>query len=113
MTIDHVSDARRDLHLLSPRQLSDLHLMTIAHKALVLREPDELASVLRTNADARSCARVTRQDNRLRPPSMRTAAGQRSYAYCAAQLLNSLPAEVRELRPREFKSAVKSTFRNV
>ena len=109
---DHVSDARHDLHLLSPRQLSDLQLVTIAHKALVLGEPGELAGLLCTNADARASTRSTRQDSRLRPPSMRTAAGQRSFAYRAAGLVNSLPVDVRELGPRDFKRAVKSVFRS-
>ena len=49
-------------------------------------QPDKLASLLCTFADARSCEHVTRQDHCLRPPTTNPAAGQRSFAHRAASL---------------------------
>ena len=53
------------------------------------------ASVLTSHAAARSIERVTRQDRLLRPPAMRTAAGQRSFAYRVALLLSKLHESMR------------------
>jgi len=109
---DHVSRARDDLNLLTPRQMCDYQTAIVAHKACVLGEPVDLASLFLTYADARPCERVTRQDHYLRPPAMRTAAGQRSFAYRASSLLNALPDDVRRLEPTRFKRAARSFVRN-
>ena len=104
---DHVSRARDDLGLLSPHQMCLQQTAIAAHKACVMGEPADLASLFRTYAVARTCERVTRQDQHLRPPAMRTSAGQRSFAYRAASLLNTLPADVRELDTSAFRRAVR------
>ena len=83
---------------------------THAHRACVEGLPADLASMLSTNAAARSSERVTRQDRLLRPPAMRTAAGQRSFAYRAASLLNKLPESVRGRRMSSFCRAVNHFF---
>ena len=92
---DHVTRARCDLGLLTPREMCDIRTVIVAHKACVDGLPADLASVLTTHAAARSIERVARQDRLLRPPAMRAAAGQRSFAYRAASLLNKLPERVR------------------
>ena len=103
---DHVSRARCDLGLLTPREMSDIRTVIVAHRACVEGLPADLASMLSTNAAARSSERVTRQDRLLRPPTMRTAAGQRSFAYRAASLLNKLPESVRGRPMSSFCRAV-------
>ena len=100
---DRVSRARSDLHLLTPHQMCKLQTVITAQKAYMFGEPSDLASLFQTFADARAGERVTRSDQCMRPPTMRTAAGQRSFAYRAAELLNKMPAEVRQLHPSHFK----------
>ena len=87
--------------------MCDMQTAVTAHKALLLRTPVDLASLLFTHAEARECDRTTRQDRRLRAPAMRTAAGQRCFAYRATQLLNSLPEDGRDLGPAAFKRVVR------
>ena len=99
----HVSRARDGLGLHTPRQMCDFQTAVVAHKACVTSEPAGLATLLCTYAAARTCERATRQDQHLRPPAMRTAAGQRAFAYRAALLLNTLPDDVRGLEPSVFK----------
>ena len=82
----------------------------VANRVRVLGEPEDLASLLCTFADVRQCERATRQDPCLRPPTTRTAAGQRSFAYRAACLLNAMPDDVRRLHPAAFKRAAKLFF---
>ena len=103
---DHVSRARGDLNICTPRQMCDMRTVTIAHKACFASEPADLAYLFRTYADARTCTRTTRQDRNLRPPAMRTAAGQRSFSFRATSLMNSLPEDVREMAPSAFRRAV-------
>ena len=105
---DRVSHARDDLGLRTPRQMSDQQTAIVAHRACVLGEPAELASLFRSYAETRACERSTRQDRCLRPPATRTAAGQRSFAYRASSLLNSMPVDVTELQPVAFRRAVMS-----
>ena len=107
---DRVSRARDDLGLHTPRQMCKHRTAVIAHNVSTLREPADLAALFHTYADARQCDRVTRQDRHLRPPAMRTATGQRAFAYRAALLLNALPDDVRRLAPAAFKRAVRPYF---
>ena len=107
---DHVSRARYDLGLLTPREMCDIRKVIVAHKACVEGLPADLASMLTTYAAARSSERETRQDRLLRPPAMRTAAGQRSFAYRAASLLNKLPESVRGREMPSFIRAVNHFF---
>ena len=107
---DHVSRARIDLGLCTPRQMYDSRIAIVAHRVRMLGEPDELASLLCTFADARSCERVTGQDQCLRPPTARTAAGRRSFAHRAASLLNAVPDDVKRLNPAAFGRAAKRLF---
>ena len=109
---DHVSRSRVDLGLCTPRQMYDTRMAIVAHRVRVLGEPDELASLLCTFADARPCERITRQDQCLRPPTARTAAGQRSFAHRAASLLNTVPDNVKRLNPAAFRRAAKTFFSN-
>ena len=110
---DHVSRAREELGFISPRLMCDVSTMTVAQKAIVCGEPTDISSQFVTFVDSRQrCDRGTRQDRRLRPPPMRTAAGQRSFTYRAASLLNELPASTLELNPARFKRAVKSVVCN-
>ena len=90
--------------------MCDVQTVTVAHKACITGEPADLASLFRTYAAARACERTTRQDRHLRPPASRTAAGQRSFAYRAASLLNALPEEMRGLEMPAFKRAVRRFF---
>ena len=103
---DHVSRVRDRLGLRSPRQMCDSRTACVAHRVRVQGEPEDLATLFRTYADARLSDRATRQDRRLRPPSTRTAAGQRSFAYRATSLLNAVPDDVMRLQPVAFKRAV-------
>ena len=107
---DHVSHARTDLGLQTPRQMCDTQTAVVAHRALRMGEPEDLAQPFHTYADSRGCERVTRQDNELRPPATRTAAGQRSFAYRAATLLNVMAADVRDLNRAAFKRAARAFF---
>ena len=107
---DHVSCSRVDLGLCTPRQMCDMQSTTVAHKACVLGEPVELAALFSTYAAARTHERVTRQDRHLRPPSRRTAAGQRSFASYAAKLLNALPEDLMGLGTAAFKRAVRRFY---
>ena len=107
---DHVSHARCGLGLLTPSQMCDMHTTLVAYKACHTGEPVDLASLFCTYAAARTCDRTTRQDRLLRPPATRTAAGQRSFAYRAASLLNALPDEMEGLEISVFKRAVKRYF---
>ena len=105
---EHVSQARNDLRLMTPQQMCQLQTVVAAHKAYWLGEPSDLASLFETNAAARACDRVTRSDQRMRPPAMRTAAGQRAFAFRAAHMLNEIPTEVRDLHPIRFKREARS-----
>ena len=105
---DRISQARDDLGLLTPRQMCDLQTLTMAYKVHARGEPYELASMFQTFSDARNCDRVTRQDRFWRPPVTRTAAGQRSFGYRAATLMNRLPVEARTLNLQNFKRAARS-----
>ena len=107
---DHVSSARSDLGLRTPRQMCDSRTVVIAQKVCAMKEPEDLAQLFSTFADARQCERATRQDRDLRPPKTRTAAGQRSFAYRAASLLNALPENVRRLEPAAFKRAARQFY---
>ena len=107
---DHVSHARCNLGLRTPRQMCDMYTAVVAHKARVTGEPADLASLLNTYAASRSSERPTRQDRQLRPPTMKTAAGQRSFAFRAASLMNDLPEDVRVLETSFFKRAVRRFF---
>ena len=106
-----MSRARDDLGLLTPRQMCDYQTAVVAHKVCSTGEPSDLAALFHTYAEARSGVRVTRQDQSLRPPDVRTAAGQRSFAFRATKLLNSMPDEFRDLDLGAFKRAV-TTFLN-
>ena len=75
---DHISRARYDLQLLSPRQMFELRTLTTAYNVRASGEPAELASLFTTFSEARTRERVTRSDSRLRPPATRTVTGQRS-----------------------------------
>ena len=110
---DRVSDARVGLGLLTPRQMCCSQTAAIAQRVCVLGEPADLAPLFRTYSEARICERTTRQDRHLRPPATRTAAGQRSFAYRAAVLLNSMPDHVRGLAPAVFRRATASLFQNM
>ena len=90
---DYVTRARCDLGLLTPREMCDIRTVIVAHKARVDGLPADLASMLTTYAAPRSNERVTRQDRLLRPPPVRTAAGQRSFGYRAASLLKKITRE--------------------
>ena len=90
--------------------MCDAQTAIIAHRIRALGEPEELASLFVTFADARQCNRPTRQDRDLRPPATRTAVGRRGFAYRAASLLNSMPSEVTRLEPAAFKPAAKRFF---
>ena len=111
---EHVSSARVDLGLCTPRQMCDMRTTIVAHKAYVMGEPAELASLFCTYAAARTCERATRQDRHLRPPARRTAAGQRSFAYHATSLLNlnlnALLDDMGELELAAFKRAVRRLY---
>ena len=91
---DHLSRARDDLRLLTPSQMYDAQNAIAAHKALLYREPGDLIELLRTPGEARDGDRVTRQDRSLRIPAMCRAAGQRSFEYRVAHLLNSISDDV-------------------
>ena len=110
---DHVSCARSDLGLDTPRLMCDLQTVFVAHRALVSGEPASLADLFSSYAAARNQERTTRQDSLLRPPSMRTAAGQRAFAFRAATLMNRLPDEIKSLTPSAFKRAAKQFLSEV
>ena len=103
-----MSQARKDLCLFTPQQMYQLRTLVTAHKVYAIGEPSDLSSLFQTYADSRVCERVTRSDLRMRPPAMRTAAGQRSFAFRAACMLNDISMEVRALPPGSFKREVKS-----
>ena len=107
---DHVSSARSDLALRTPRQMCDSRTAIIAQKVCAFGEPQDLAQLFSTFSDSRQCERVTRQDRDLRPPKTRTAVGQRSFAYRATSLLNAMPENVRRLEPAAFKRAAKHFY---
>ena len=107
---DHVSRVREELGLRTPHQMCDSQTAIVAHRVRGLGEPEDLASLFVSFADARQCERATRQDMCLRPPTTRTATGQRSFAYRAASLLNAMPDDVRRLQPAAFKRAAKLFF---
>ena len=99
---DHVSGARDHLGLRSPRQMCDAQTAIVAHRVRVLGEPEDLASLFSTFADARTCDRPTRQDRHLRPPTTRTAAGRRSFTHRATSLLKvvcHLPTNSHDIFP--------------
>ena len=106
----HVSRARCDLGLLTPREMCDIRTVIVAHKACVEGLPADLASMLTTYAAARSSERETWQERLLRPPATRTAAGQRSFAYRAASLCNKLPESARGREMSSFIRAVNHFF---
>ena len=107
---DHVSRARGDLGLRTLRQMCEAQTAITALRLRALVEPEELASLFVTFADARQCNRPTRQDRDLRPPATRTAVGQRGFAYRAASLLNSMPSDATRLESAAFKQAGKRFF---
>ena len=104
---EHVSRARDDLGLLIPRVMCDLRTANVAYKTFTSGKPDSLADLFRTYAAARTCDRATRQDLLIRPPCMKTATGQRAFAYRASCLLNTLPDEIKGLTPSAFKRAAR------
>ena len=110
---DHISRARDALGLHTPRMMCDLQTASVAHKAIAVGVPDSLAELFHTYAAARDCGRSTRQDRLLRPPGVRTAAGQRAFAYRAATLLNEMPEDVRSRTPSTFKLAAKRFLTDV
>ena len=101
---------REELGLRTPHQMCDSQTAIVAHKVRDLGEPEDIASLLESFANARQCERATRQDLHLCPPTTRTATGQRSFAYRAASLLNAIPDDVRRLQPAAFKRAAKLLF---
>ena len=103
-----MSSARAGLRLFTPRRMCDVRTMIVAHSVQFSGEPAELGSLFETNAAARTGDRVTRSDHQLRPPAMRTAAGQRAFSYRAAKLLNDINADIRRLNPAGYKRAQRS-----
>ena len=89
-------------------RMCDVRTMLVAHSAQFSTKPTELASLFETSAAARAGDRVTRSDHQLRTPAMRTATGQRAFAFRAAKLLNALDTEMKRLDPIGFKRALRS-----
>ena len=74
---DHVSRVREELGLRTRHQMCDSQTAIVAHRVRGLGEPEDLASLFVSFADARQCERATRQDMCLRhlPPELRLDIG--------------------------------------
>ena len=107
---DRISDLRKKLCWLSPRDMSDYRTLITAHKALRRGEPEELAELFVSNRDARN--RHTRQDDLLHLPRSQLETGKRRFGYRAAALLNSLPAQVVRLPPARFARDARTALTN-
>ena len=103
---DHVSDLRERLGWMTPRQMAECQMLTLAHKVLCHDEPDVLANLFVLNRDVRE--RSTRRDGHFHLPRPRTEAGKRRFAYLAPALYNALPGDVTSLSVRPFPRAVRT-----
>ena len=100
---DHVSSARSDLGLHTPRQKCDSRIAAIAQKVCALGEPQELAQLFSTFSESPQYERIARQDRELRPPKTRTVAG-RTALFCTSR---NLPAKC---DPRECAATGVGSF---
>ena len=107
---DHVSDLRDQLGWMAPKTMADYHTLVTAQKAIQRGEPEELATLFTLNSKTRE--RSTRQDHLFHLPRPRLESGKRRFAYRAAALLNSLPAELAQLPPARFARAAKKRLQS-
>ena len=103
---DHAADLRERLRWVTPRQMSEVRTLAVAHQALRQGVPESLASLFVRCRETRD--RPTRQDEQLRLPRPRTEAGKRRFGYRAPALYNVLPAGFADMYQRSFARAVRA-----
>ena len=79
-----MADLRERLRWVTPRQMSEVRTLVVAHQALRQGVSESLASLFVQCGETRD--RPTRQDEQLRLPRPRTEAGKRRFGYRAPSL---------------------------
>ena len=105
----HSSDVRERLGWLDATHLTHYYTITQLHKTLRHRLPVSIHRTLQRHSQVR--LRSTRQDNKLKLPTVRLETGKRRFCYRGAALYNSLPTSLTELPPNRFKRALRRHLR--
>ena len=107
---DPVADLHERLGWLPAPDLTDLCTLSLANKVLRHGEPDSLSSAFTINRELRD--RNTRQDDHIHVPRSNASAGKRRFCARVPVAYNRLPADLRDLDPRSFITAVKDHLKN-
>ena len=107
---DHISDVLRELGWLSAENMYLYHSLTLLNKIRCTSQPESLACALNTRQTVHH--HVTRQSNQLVTPQIRSDSGRRRFLYSIVTAFNSLPVDLRHLRPSLFKREVRTWILN-
>ena len=99
---DHISDVLRSLRWLSAENMWRFHSVMLLKKMLVAGQPESLRGQIVTRGSVHG--RNTRQADALETPAIRTESGRRRFLYSAVSFYNSLPPDLQNLEPQQFKT---------
>ena len=102
---DHVSDVLRDLNWLTAHNMHLYHALIILKRALTSSLPESLSDRLLQRRHMHQ--RTTRQNAMIHVPGIRSESGRRRFLYSAVTAFNALPAGLRDLNLRRFKSELR------
>ena len=107
---DHVTPLLHQLNWLSVCQTLQLRDTVMAYKCANKLAPDYLCNKLQKRTTIHD--RVTRHSNKLQIPFYKSANGQRTFAYRAVSLLNSLSSDLANLPSvKSLKHSLKNSLR--
>ena len=90
---DHISPTLRHLHWLPIKQRIDYKIASLTFKTLHFNEPSYLAELLIPETSTRPLRSVSQ--HKLRVPFIKSKHGERSFAFAAPTIWNSLPLHIR------------------
>ena len=103
---DRVSDVLRGLEWLTAHNLHVFHTLTLVKRILTADQPETFSASLVQRRNVHR--RVTRQNELLDLPTIRSESGRRRFLYSAVTAFNGLPQHIRDLNPRLFKRELRS-----
>ena len=103
---DHITPILKELHWLPVAKQLEIRDTLMAFKCIKGLAPPSLCNKFTTRSQVHS--RNTRNNDKLNIPFFRSATGQRSFSYRAAQLWNDLPESLTNMESfNVFKNAIK------
>ena len=103
---DHITPMLKELHWLPVAKQLEVRNTLMAFKCIKGLAPPTLCNKFTTRSQVHT--RNTRNNDKLNIPFFRSATGQRSFSYRAAQLWNDLPEMLANIESfNAFKTAIK------